>query len=65
MQRAVNAALATITDKTVEGYINAATARARSDHRLASGKDTAYQSTGTQTWLVPYLEVNVTNYLSG
>lgn len=63
VQRAVNAALATITDKTVEGYINAATARARSDNRLASGKDTAYQSTGTQTWLVPYLEVNVTNYL--
>lgn len=63
VQRAVNAALATITDKTVEGYINAATARARSDHRLASGKDTAYQSTNTQTWLVPYLEVNVTNYL--
>lgn len=63
VQRAVNAALATITDKTVEGYINAATARARSDNRLASGKDTAYQSSGTQTWLVPYLEVNVTNYL--
>lgn len=63
VQRAVNAALATITDKTVEGYINAAIARARSDNRLASGKDTAYQSTGTQTWLVPYLEVNVTNYL--
>ncbi len=63
VQRAVNAALATITDKTVEGYINAATARARSDNRLASGKDTAYQSAGTQTWLVPYLEVNVTNYL--
>ena len=63
VQRAVNAALATMTDKTVEGYINAATARARSDNRLASGKDTAYQSTGTQTWLVPYLEVNVTNYL--
>lgn len=63
VQRAVNAALATITGKTVEGYINAATARARSDNRLASGKDTAYQSTGTQTWLVPYLEVNVTNYL--
>lgn len=63
VQRAVNAALATMTDKTVEGYINAAIARARSDNRLASGKDTAYQSTGTQTWLVPYLEVNVTNYL--
>lgn len=63
VQRAVNAALATMTDKTVEGYINAATARARSDNRLASGKDTAYQSSGTQTWLVPYLEVNVTNYL--
>lgn len=63
VQRAVNAALATITDKTVEGYINAATARARSDNRLASGKDTAYQSADTQTWLVPYLEVNVTNYL--
>lgn len=63
VQRAVNAALATMTDKTVEGYINAAIARARSDNRLASGKDTAYRSTGTQTWLVPYLEVNVTNYL--
>lgn len=62
VKRAVNAALATITDKTVEGYINAASARARSDHRLASNKDTAYQD-GPSVWLVPYLEVNVTNYL--
>ena len=62
-RRAVNAALATMSDSTVEGYINAASARARSDHRLASGKDTAYQSNGTAVWLVPYLEVNVSNYL--
>lgn len=63
VQRAVNAALATITDKTVEGYINAASARARSDWKLGSKDDTAYQD-GPSVWLVPYLEVNVTNYLS-
>lgn len=62
VQRAVNAALATITDKTVEGYINAATARARSDWKLGSKADTAY-SLNPAVWLVPYLEVNVSNYL--
>ena len=62
VQRAVNAALATITDKTVEGYINAASARARSDWKLGSKDDTAYQD-NPGVWLVPYLEVNVSNYL--
>ncbi len=62
VQRAVNAALATITDKTVEGYINAASARARSDWKLGSKDDTAYQD-NPDVWLVPYLEVNVSNYL--
>lgn len=62
VQRAVNAALATITDKTVEGYINAASARARSDWKLGSKDDTAYQD-NPEVWLVPYLEVNVSNYL--
>ena len=62
VQRAVNAALATITDKTVEGYINAASARARSDWKLGSKDDTAYQDNPV-VWLVPYLEVNVSNYL--
>jgi hypothetical protein len=62
VKRAVNAALATISDSTVEGYINAASARARSDWKLGSKDATAYQN-NPQVWLVPYLEVNVSNYL--
>ena len=61
-RRAVNAALATMSDSTVEGYINAASARARSDWKLGSKDDTAY-SLNPDVWLVPYLEVNVSNYL--
>lgn len=62
VQRAVNAALATMTDATVQNFINAAAARARSDWKLGSKADTAY-SLNPAVWLVPYLEVNVSNYL--
>lgn len=62
VKRAVNAALATMTDATVQNFINAAAARARSDWKLGSKADTAY-SLNPAVWLVPYLEVNVSNYL--
>lgn len=61
VKQAVNAALASVTTANVESYIKAAQARARSDHRAASTAVTAYDS-GAAVWLVPYLEVNVTEY---
>lgn len=67
MEAAVNAALANITDKDVETWIKAAQKAAwdklssgaydQATDGVATGYDTAY--------LVPYLQVNLTNYVAG
>lgn len=65
VKRAINAALATVTDAQVKQWKNAARQKAWTDNgdRSVPFSDatlTAYDS--STVWLVPYLEVTVTNY---
>lgn len=65
VKRAINAALATVTDAQVKQWKNAARQKAWTDNGnrsvpFSDATVTAYDS--STVWLVPYLEVTVTNY---
>lgn len=67
MLEALNAALATITDANVDSYIaNAQRAAWQKRNTGSYNAATNGPATGYDTvWLVPYLQVNLTNYVPG
>ncbi len=65
VKQAINAALATITDTQVQSYIQAARQRAWNDNGIRGQALTATTATAYNAgvvWLVPYLQVTVTDY---
>ena len=64
IKRAVNAALATVTERDVTNYISAAQRQAWSDNNSTGWNSGSAARTDytDEVWLVPYLQVNVTSY---